>query len=461
MSDAKEHDRRHVWHPFTQMRAWDAGDPVVIVEGEGALLRDAEGRVYLDGNSSIWTNLHGHCRAELDDAIRAQLGRVAHTSFLGLTNDVAPEFARELLQAFTRSDEPEGWRVFFSDDGSTAVEAGVKMIHQARQQRGETERTVFFSLAAGYHGDTVGAMSVGHSAVFHGAYRGLMFPTREVMQPACYRCPHNRALPERGVDARVSRKCAWECVDEVERALDAEGGTASAFVVEPRVQGAGSMAMHPHGWLARIAELCRARGVWLMLDEVMTGFGRTGAMFAAHHEEVTPDVVALGKGITGGYLPLAATIASTEIFAAFLGEFAEMKTFFHGHSYSGNQLGCAVARASLRLLHGEHSMEHVRGRAAVLEKLAQRVWQHPNVGDVRCEGMICAIELVEDFATRSRFPFSQRIGHRVCEAARAHGLLTRCVGDVLVLMPPYCVTDVQLAQAVDALWLALGEVLAV
>jgi adenosylmethionine-8-amino-7-oxononanoate aminotransferase len=279
MMNPAELDRRHVWHPFTQMREWVAGEPLVIVEAEGAVLRDERGREYLDGNSSIWTNLHGHRRPEIDAAIREQLGRVAHTSFLGLTNDVAPQFAFELLRAFTGSDDARGWRVFFSDDGSTAMEAGLKMIHQARQQRGERERTVFVSLGAGYHGDTVGAMSLGHSALFHGTYRPLMFETREVMSPACYRCPFNRASPERGSEARTARKCAWECVDEVARTLDAAGDTASAFVMEPRVQGAGSMTMHPHGYLARVAELCRERGVWLMLDEVMTGFGRTGAMF--------------------------------------------------------------------------------------------------------------------------------------------------------------------------------------
>lgn len=452
-------DQRHVWHPFTQMREWSAGEPLVIVEGEGAILRDEKGREYFDGNSSIWTNLHGHRRPEIDDAIRAQLDRVAHTSFLGQTNDVAPAFARELLEAYTQSDAPSGWRVFFSDDGSTAVEAGLKMIHQARQQRGEPQRTEFISLAAGYHGDTVGAMSAGHSAVFHGTYRGLMFPTREVPSPACYRCPFNRARPERGTDAREARQCEWECVREAGRALEEAGPAASAFVMEPRVQGAGSMSMHAPGYLARIAEMCRARGVWLLLDEVLTGFGRTGAMFAAHHEGVQPDVVALGKGITGGYLPLAATLASEEIYAAFLGEYEEWKTFFHGHSYSGNQLGCAAARASLQLLHTVHPLEHIGSRAAVLRSLAQRFWEHPQVGDVRCEGLICAIELVEDFATARRFPAGRRVGYRVCETARQHGVLTRHIGDVLVFMPPFCATEGQLSDAVEGMWQALHAVL--
>jgi adenosylmethionine---8-amino-7-oxononanoate aminotransferase len=459
MTESAENDRRYVWHPFTQMREWIAGDPLVIVEGEGALLRDAEGRVYLDGNSSIWTNLHGHRRPELDAALVAQTGRIAHTSFLGLTNDVAAAYARELLQAFTGETEPTGWRVFFSDDGSTAIEAGLKMMHQARRQRGEENRTAFISAGAGYHGDTVGAMSLGHSAVFHGTYRGLMFSAHEVVQPACYRCPYNRATPERGTDARHARKCNWECVGEVEAQLTRLGAAASAFVIEPRVQGAGSMSMQPQGYLARVSEICRAHGVWLMLDEVLTGFGRTGPTFAAQGEHVFPDVVALGKGITGGYMPLAATLASDEIHAAFLGEYEEFKTFFHGHSYSGNQLGCAVARASLQLLQTTHSEPHRAQLATHLHAAAQCFWQHPNVGDVRCEGMICAIELVKDFATRERFPIGERIGFRVCEAARKHGLLTRNIGDVLVLMPPYCMTPAQIEQAAQALHTALQEIL--
>ena len=449
-------DRAHVWHPFTQMRDWNApgAEPVVIVAGEGAVLRAEDGREYLDGNSSIWTNLHGHRRPEIDAAIRAQLDRIAHSSFLGLTNDVAPRLAAELVGA---AGLPRH-KVFFSDDGSTAMEAALKMVFQARLQRGETRRTTFISLAGGYHGDTVGAMSAGHSAVFHRAYRPLLFETREVMSPACYRCPHNRAEPVRGTDARAARKCNWECVDELKAALDVAGDTAAAFVLEPRIQGAAGMLMHPEGYLPRAAEACREQGVWLVLDEVMTGFGRTGSMFVFQQENVTPDVVALAKGLTGGCLPLAATLASGEIFAAFLGEFSELKTFFHGHSYTGNALGCAAARASLKIFETENTLAKNARLGEILGQKLERFWEHPNVGDVRREGLIAAIELVQDFQTRALFPFADRIGHRVCEAAKKHGLLTRPIGDVLVLMPPYCATGAQLAQMTGALWQALNEV---
>lgn len=450
-------DRAHVWHPFTQMRDWNdpAHAPVVIVEGHGAVLKDDQGREYLDGNSSIWTNLHGHRRTEIDEAIRAQLDRIAHSSFLGLTNDVAPRLARELVEAAGLPAH----KVFFSDDGSTAMEAALKMVYQARVQRGEKARATFVSFASGYHGDTIGAMSAGHSAIFHAAYQPLLFETREVMSPACYRCPFNRAEPVRGTDARLARKCGWECAGKLTETLDELGSSATALVMEPRVQGAAGMKMHPAGYLEQAAAACRERGVWLVLDEVMTGFGRTGPMFAYEQEKVTPDLVALAKGLTGGYLPLAATLASPEIFEAFLGDYSELKTFFHGHSYTGNALGCAAALASLKIFETDHTLERNAALAEKLRALSAKFWEHPNVGDVRQEGLILAVELVRDFATREPFPFAERIGHRVCEAARAHGLLTRPIGDVLVLMPPYCATDEQLAAMVEALWRGVGEIL--
>ena len=452
-----ELDRAHVWHPFTQMRDWNdpAHTPVVIVGGQGAVLKAEDGREYLDGNSSIWTNLHGHRHPQIDQAIRDQLDRIAHSSFLGLTNDVAAKLAHELIEATGLRDA----KVFFSDDGSTAMEAALKMVHQARLQRGEISRTTFLSLGNAYHGDTIGAMSAGHSAIFHAAYKPLLFETREVMSPACYRCPHNQGEPVRGIDARQTRKCHGECIGDLKSALDDLGDAASAFVLEPRVQGAAGMTMQPGDYLEKAAALCQEHGVWLVLDEVMTGFGRTGAMFAFHHGNVIPDVVALAKGLTGGYLPLAVTLASAEIFEAFLGEHRELKTFFHGHSYTGNALGCAAARASLKIFETDNTLQKNNRLQFDLGLLTAKFWDHPNVGDVRQEGLICAIEIVSDFKTRARFPLEDRIGHRICEAAQRHGLLTRPIGDVLILMPPYCTTETQLAAMVEALWLGLNEIL--
>lgn len=462
MNEAIDLDRRHVWHPFTPNDVWlDPGfEPVVIAAGEGATLVDTEGRRYLDGNSSIWTNLHGHRRAEIDAALREQLGKIAHASFLGLTNDVAPYLAEELCRLASRTlpEEQALTRCFLSDDGSTAVEAGLKMVWQYFQQNGQPQRTTFLSLGSAYHGDTVGAMSVGHSAVFHGAYREMLFRTVEVMPPACYRCPFNRACPEKA-DARLVRRCGWECVEQAGEALAAAGERAAGWVVEPRVQGAAGFFMHPHGYLERTAALAQAQGAMVILDEVMTGFGRTGSDFAFQAEAVRPDVVALAKGLTGGVLPLAATLTTERIFQGFGGGWE--RTFFHGHSYSGNPLGCAAARASLRVLGTVHDEAHRRRLAEVLGRVGADFWGHPHVGDVRQEGMILAVELVEDFASRRSFDPRRRVGAAVCARARAHGLLTRPVGDVLVLMPPYCVTEEEIGRMGWALRAALDEVLPV
>jgi len=452
-----ELDRRHVWHPFTQMRDWNdpAHEMIVLVEGSGAVLKTEDGREYLDGNSSIWTNLHGHRHPEIDRAIKDQIDRIAHSSFLGSTNDVAVRLAAKLIEATRLADH----KVFFSDDGSTAIEAALKMVYQARLQRGETVRRKFVSLASGYHGDTIGAMSAGHSPIFHAAYRPLLFETEEVMSPACYRCPHNQAKPRRGVEARAGRQCQWECLDALTTKLDALGDQATALVMEPAVQGSAGMTMHPPGYLAQAAAACRDRGVWLVLDEVMTGFGRTGALFACQGENVAPDLLVLAKGLTAGYLPVAATLASRDIFDAFLGDYSEMKTFFHGHSYTGNALGCAAALANLKIFETGQTLGTIAKSARILEHALARFWDHPNVGDVRQEGLVCAIEIVEDFDTRKSFPFAQRLGHRICLEARRHGLLTRPIGDVLILMPPYCATEAQLTHMADALWLALCTVL--
>lgn len=457
--NAAKVDKLCLWHPFTQMQEWmePRFEPVVIVEGKGAELIDANGKRYLDGNSSIWTNLHGHRHPVLNAAIKRQLDKLAHSSFLGLTNEVAPALGARLLDV-TRL-KGRKYRVFFSDDGSTAIEAGLKMIIQARRQRGETQRKNFITLEGGYHGDTVGAMSLGRSGLFHKHFGALMFPTCKVMAPFCYRCPFNRARPCRGADARESRRCKWECLDELRRAMKQRGAGAAAFVAEPLVQGAAGMLMHPHGYLKEAAEICKQHGVWLMLDEVMTGFGRTGAMFAFQRERAIPDVLALAKGLSGGYLPLAATIASAEIFEAFLGNFSEFKTFFHGHSYTGNQLGCAAALANLDIFEAEGTIKTIARKSFLLRRLSKIFWEHPNVGDVRQEGMILAVELVEDFSSKRPFPLAQRLGQQVCDAARVRGLLTRPLGNVLLLMPPYCTTEKQLEKMVAALWDGLNDVL--
>jgi adenosylmethionine-8-amino-7-oxononanoate aminotransferase len=454
MPDPHELDRRHAWHPFTAHDLWlDPGfKPVIIAAGEGATLIDTQGRRYLDGNASIWTNLHGHARPELNHAITAQLARIAHSSYLGLGNIPASLLAARLASLAG----PTLPRVFFSDDGSTAMEAALKIAWQFFQQNGQPQRTQFVSLGSAYHGDTVGAMSLGHSPLFHHAYGGLMFETVEVMPPACYRCPFNRARPEQA-DARTTRKCQWECVGQAEKAFAAAGPRLAAWVLEPRVQGAAGFFMHPEGYLTRTSALARHHGGLVILDEVMTGFGRTGPLFAHQHENAPPDLLALAKGLSGGTLPLAATLATERLFNGFRG--GRERAFYHGHSYTGNALGCAAALASLDLLESVHSAVHRRHLASTLARLASSFWSHPHVGDVRQEGCILAIELVEDFTTRRPFDPARGLGAAVCERARAHGLLTRPVGDVLLLMPPYCATDDELERMTTSLLRALRETL--
>ncbi len=473
-------DRRHVWHPFTQMRDWLRREPVVIVRGRGATVWDAQDRAYLDANSSIWTNLHGHCHPRLNAALRRQLGRIAHSSALGLANEPASRLAAGLIRTANPrwlsrppaglagpAPEPRLSRVFFSDDGSTALEVALKLAWEVtRRTRGQrTPR--FLSLKGAYHGDTVGAVALGHIDLFHAAYGGLLFRTDAVMAPYCYRCPFNRARPERA-DARSYRRCGWECVSQVEEAFERarrQGRPYAAFVFEPRLQGAAGMVPQPEGWLRRSTDIARAHGALLIADEVMTGFGRTGVgtgrtprLFASHHEGVQPDFLCLAKGLSGGYLPLAATLTTNTVFEAFLGEYAEFKTFFHGHSFTGNQLGAAAALASLELLQ---EPAEIARRAALEVELAAALpalWALPAVGDIRREGLVVGVELVRDWRTRDAYPLEARAGIRVCEAMARRGVLTRPVGNVIVLMPPYCTTSRQLRRMVAALHDSIAEV---
>ena len=486
-----ELDHQIVWHPFTQMRDWLRREPLVIVSGRGAVLRDVNGREYLDANSSIWTNLHGHNHLKINAAIRQQLKKIAHSSALGLANEPASLLAEKLVEAadasFGRNDmlpsqksrtaarRPSLNRIFFSDDGSTAFEVALKLAYEFARRSGWSQRPEFLSLEGAYHGDTVGAVALGHIDLFHRSYSGLLFKTDQVMSPYCYRCPFNRAKPERA-DARNYRKCNWECVGKVEQKFSTrkkKGNPYAAFVFEPLIQGAAGMIPQPVGWLKRATEIARGHGALLIADEVMTGFGRTGssefrlqaakspgkppeggtpdALFACHHESVQPDFLCLAKGMTGGYLPMAATVTTQKVFDAFLGEYGEFKTFFHGHSYTANQLGAAASLASLEILR---SAESVRARARLQKNLhdqMQNLWSLPNVGDIRQVGLIAGVELVKNWRTRRPFNLRERAGIRVCEAMAKRGVLTRPVGNVIVLMPPYCTTPAQLQKIVAAL----------
>ena len=402
MNSLADSDHRYLWHPFTQMKDWMAEEPIIIASAEGTVLRDTAGREYLDANSSIWTNLHGHRHPKITAAIKEQLDLIAHSSFLGLSNVPAIELAKQLCK-LTKLD-----RVFYSDDGSTAVEVAIKMALQYWQHRGQRQRTKFVAFADAYHGDTLGAVSVGGIDLFHATFKPLLFDV-----------------------IRVSRVSDLPSGDDV-----------AAVVIEPLIQGAAGMRLWPRGMLRELRQWCDRSGALLIADEVMTGFGRTGTMFACEQEGVCPDLMAVAKGLTGGYLPLAATLTTAEIFNAFLGDYSEFKTFFHGHSYTGNQLGCAAALANLQVFGEEKTLEKL---AVLSAQLSAGLQQCGSGADVRCLGMIGAVEI-------GPYPLEARMGIKVCTEMRKRGVLTRPIGNVIVLMPPYCVTREQLERMLQVLY---------
>jgi len=424
--DLRQADKKNIWHPFTQMRDWCASghDPLVIVEGRGSTLIDSEGRAYLDGNSSIWTNIHGHSHPKIVAAIQAQAAKLAHSSFLGFTNEPAIRLAEKLVALFPENTLT---RVFFSDDGSTAIEVAMKMAVQYQQLTGRPERCRFAAFDHAYHGDTAGAASLGGIAAFHDRFAAMSFPVVRVADIAAL-----RSLDKAAIDS------------------------LAAVVIEPLVQGAGGMRLWPAGLLRDLRDWCDRNGVFLILDEVMTGFGRTGKMFACEHEKVVPDFIALAKGLTGGTMPLAATVTTEKVFAAFLGEYAEMKTLFYGHSYCGNPLGCASALASLEVFEDEKTLERLEPKIAFLRDLLADLSAHPNVGEIRQCGFIAGIDVISSSGVP--YPWQDQTGARVCVAARKHGLLTRPIRDTLVLMPPLIFSEKELEQSVAALRSAIDEV---
>ncbi len=457
-------DHKFIWHPFTQMRDWLKREPIVIASGKGAMMRDVSGRKFLDANSSIWTNLHGHNHPKINSAVQRQLKRISHSSALGFANEPASLLAERLVAATNPKSEirnPKLSKIFFSDDGSTAMEVALKLAYEfTRRTRGRKVQPKFLSLEGGYHGDTVGAVSLGQIDLFHKSYSGLLFKTDKVMSPYCYRCPFNRAKPERD-DARNYRKCDWECVAKVEQNFSTQkkkGNPYAAFVFEPLIQGAAGMIPQPDGWLKRVTEIVRGHGALLVADEVMTGFGRTGKLFACQHENVQPDFLCVAKGMTGGYLPMAATLTTQKVFNAFLGEYHEFKTFFHGHSYTGNQLGAAASLASLEILESGKSIQSRKNLEKILREELKTLWSLPNVGDIRQVGLIAGIELVKNWRTREPFDLRERAGIRVCEAMAKRGVLTRPIGNVIVLMPPYCTTRAQAQKMVCSLFDSVREV---
>jgi adenosylmethionine---8-amino-7-oxononanoate aminotransferase len=408
--EVAELDHRFLWHPFTQQREWCSEEPLVIERAEGTDLIDADGRRYIDGVASLWCNVHGHRHPLIDAAISQQLERVAHSTMLGLTHPAAAELATRLVEI-----APPGLtRVFYSESGATAVEIALKMAFQYWRQAGQERRTSFITLEGAYHGDTLGAVSVGGIDAFHGAFAPLLFKT--------WRVP---AGDERKLD----------------RVLDLHGHETAAVLAEPLVQGAAGIRVQPPGFLHRVRELCDEAGTLLICDEVATGFGRTGTMFACEQERVVPDLLCLGKGLTGGYLPLAATLATERVYEGFLGEPEESRTFFHGHTFTGNPLACAAALASLEVFERESTLLRLQPKVRLLGELLARVAAMPEVAEVRGRGFMVGIDLGEHDP-------ALRVGRHVVLEARRRGAIVRPLGDVIVLMPPLAISQADLRRLV-------------
>lgn len=440
-------DKNYLWHPFTQMQDYARETPLIIEEGNGIFLRDIDGKEYIDGISSMWCNLHGHRKREIDDAIKRQLDKVAHTTLLGPSNIPAIELAKKLAGI-----SPQGLhKVFYSDNGSTANEVALKMAFQYWQHKGFQDKTQFVGLQFGYHGDTIGTMSVGGIDLFHKVFRPLYFKTHLAPSPYCYRCPLGKQYKD----------CTLACLEGLENILKEHAHYIAAMIMEPLIQGAGGMIMHPPGYLSGARTLCKKYNILLILDEVLTGFGRTGNMFACLHENVIPDIMTLSKGINGGYMPLAATLATEEIYNTFLGEYSSLKTFFHGHTYTGNPLGCAAALACLDLFERDHILKNLEPKIRHLQTRLKDFELLKHVGDIRQRGLIGAIELVKDKTTKEPYPWEDRVGIAVCQEARKHGLLIRPLGHIIIIMPPLAITVDELDRLLDIIYTSIQAILPV
>jgi adenosylmethionine---8-amino-7-oxononanoate aminotransferase len=430
-------DKKYTWHPFTQMQEWAKEEILIIDSGDGPFLRDVSGAVYIDGVASLWTNVHGHRKKELDEALIEQVGKISHSTFLGLSHVPAIELAEKLVSLL-----PTGLRrIFYADSGSEAMEVAIKVAYQyhCQKKNPEPQRKKFVHLDFSYHGDTLGSVSIGGIDLFHKVYKPLIFDTLRIPAPYCYRCPYDLDRQE----------CSSECTEALSELLAHNADEIAAVIVEPCMQGAAGMIDQPRGFLARIRELTEQYSVLLICDEVATGFGRTGALFACERENVVPDIMALGKGITGGYLPLSATAFKEEIFEAFLGEHTESKSFFHGHTYTANQLAARVACANIELFEKEDIINSLQPKIKHLSQRLAAVREYAHVGDIRQVGFMVGIELVADKKTKEAYPPQLQIGQKVIQQARKNGAIIRPLGDVIVLMPPLSIPLDVLDRLID------------
>ncbi len=443
-------DKRYLWHPFTQMRDWLAEEPVIIERGDGCYLIDTAGNRYIDGVASMWTNVHGHNHPELNAALKTQVDKIAHTTLLGYSNISAIELAKKLVEL-----TPVGLnKVFYSDNGSTAVEIALKMAYQYWQHKGEPQRKLFIHFDKAYHGDTIGAMSVGGIDSFHTTFDSLLFEGIRVSPPETYRSPNT--LDRSCNDSAV--KTQW--LNTVESALSEHSGQVAGVILEPLIQGAGGMLISPQGFLQELSALAKRWETLLIVDEVMTGFGRTGKMWACEHEAVTPDILCTAKGLAAGYLPLAATLTTDEIYNAFLGEYSDLKTFFHGHTFTGNPLACAVALENIAIFERENLLSRLQPTIEHFRNRLQEFYKLSHVGDVRVCGLAAGVELMKNPDTHTSYPFEEKIGIRICKEALTRGAILRPLVNTIVLMPPLQISISELDALLDIVYASIKAVTA-
>jgi adenosylmethionine-8-amino-7-oxononanoate aminotransferase len=433
-------DKKFIWHPFTQMQDYRKEVPLVISRGEGNYLIDIYGNKYIDGVSSLWVNIHGHVHPHINQAIKDQVDRISHSTLLGISNVPAILLAKRLVEITPKSLT----KVFYSESGSTAVEIALKMAFQYWQQKKSPglKKTKFISLTEAYHGDTIGAVSVGGIDLFHKVYKPLLFGNYKIPTPYCYRCVFDKTYPE----------CELYCLSPLEKILKEKNEEIIGLIIEPLVQGAAGMLMSPPGYLKKARELCKAYGVLFIADEVAVGFGRTGKMFACEHEGVVPDIMTVAKGLTGGYLPLAATIATDEIYEAFLGEYSEFKTFFHGHTYTGNPVCCAAALSNLEIFEKEKTLDGLKEKIQLLKNGLKNYNNLSHVGDIRQKGFMVGIELVKDKKTKEQYPIDKKMGIKVIMEARTRKVVIRPLGNVIILMPPLSILPSQLKMLLKVVY---------
>lgn len=437
-------DKEYIWHPFTQMKDYMDMNPLVIQKGEGCYLVDTSGNRYIDGVSSLWVLVHGHGKKELVDAIQKQSKTLCHSTLLGLANVPSVILAKKLIEIV-----PKGLsKVFYSDNGSTSVEIALKMAYQYWQQKGEKRRKRFIAFTNAYHGDTIGAVSVGGIDLFHQVYGPLLFKTFKAPSPYCYRCPMKLR----------QETCGMACVDAFEKVVKKHHEETCAVIIEPLVQGAAGMILQPPGWINAIWKIAKEYGLLFIADEVATGFGRTGNLFACEEERISPDFMCVAKGITGGYLPLAATLSTEEVFNGFLGQFDEFKTFFHGHTYTGNPIACAVAVESINLFKKEGLLQKLQQKTAILKNSLDRFKELTHVGEVRQKGFMVGIELVKSRKTKRSYAPGDKIGQKVIWEARKRSVIIRPLGDIIVLMPPLAIDRPTLEELVDVTYESIKAV---